>query len=262
MKKITFLLLIIVSIAYSQAKKTIVPTSGTIVFERRELITDEAIYKKSQEELASKMIDYQIKNELIKNPKITDTAIINQLKEQLVMAIANENLYEDVAYRDENYIKYHQEFKNNQVINYTTSFEELLNDYLVINTKTQLTKTIANDSITVLSENQPYKYSTAEILEIKEYKEETKTINGYICFKVIMQYKSNEIEEDAELNNFMQQFIQKKELWVTTKIKCNYHPVINQKQILSKYYPLEIIESSEAHEGFITKYTIEKMDIK
>ncbi|VXC11271.1 conserved hypothetical protein [Flavobacterium sp. 9AF] len=51
-------------------------------------------------------------------------------------------------------------------------------------------------------------------------------------------------------------------MWVTTQIKCNYHPVINEKDILIKYYPLEIVESFEGLEGQITTYTLDKISIK
>jgi hypothetical protein len=52
-----------------------------------------------------------------------------------------------------------------------------------------------------------------------------------------------------------------RELWVTQEIKCNYHPVINEEEILNKYYPLEIIEYSDEIKGQKTTYKIESLDI-
>jgi hypothetical protein len=60
----------------------------------------------------------------------------------------------------------------------------------------------------------------------------------------------------------MNQYKQIRELWVTTQINCKYHPIINEKEVLLKYYPLEIIESSEMMEGYITSYTLESLTVK
>ena len=53
-----------------------------------------------------------------------------------------------------------------------------------------------------------------------------------------------------------------RELWVTEEIKCNYHPVINDIEILEKYYPLEIIEYSNDIKGVLTSYKIETLELK
>lgn len=122
-------------------------------------------------------------------------------------------------------------------------------------------KTIAKDSTSIISENIPYQYSQNEIIEINEFRDEIKTINGFKCFKIIMSFRPNSNGGD-EFESFMQQYLHKRELWVTDKIKCNYHPVINDEEILSKYYPLEIVESNEIIEGFVTSYKLNTLSIK
>ena len=68
--------------------------------------------------------------------------------------------------------------------------------------------------------------------------------------------------KDEILFDKQENYILKRELWVTNQIRCNFHPVINEKDILIKYYPLEIVESFEGLEGQITTYTLDKISIK
>lgn len=261
MKTTTFILLLITSIVYSQTIKTIVPTTGIIVLKKKEIITDTEKYKKSFAEFISKMIDYQIENELNERLVFPDSLQIEQLKSEMKMMFLLE-MDNDLDNKEEKNIKHILKFKNNSIVQYITSFDEVIEDYTIINPQTQLTKIMASDSLTVLSENKLYEYNISKILELEEFKQETKLINGYNCFKVIMKCKSN-LQSDDEFDTFINEnYILKRELWVTTQIKCNYHPVINEKDILIKYYPLEIIESFEGLEGQATTYTLEKISLK
>jgi hypothetical protein len=40
------------------------------------------------------------------------------------------------------------------------------------------------------------------------------------------------------------------------------HPIINDKEIISKYYPLEITETSDMLKGKITHYEVENCTLK
>lgn len=261
MRKTTFLLLLLTISTVAQVTKTIVPTAGAIVFKKIAIINDAEKYKKSYGELSSKMIDFQIKKEISNTIINIDTSKVNQMKKAFKTILLKE-IENDITNKENGNLKYHQEFKDNTIINYITSFGEIINNYSIISPKQKLLKILANDSITLVSENQAYSYNQNEIIEIKEHQKENKIIDGYSCFKVVMLYREN-LENDIDFENFMQQnYIQKRELWVTTQIKCQYHPIINEKEILLKYYPLEIIESTENIEGFIASYTIESLKIK
>ncbi|WP_420573640.1 hypothetical protein [Kordia sp.] len=67
--------------------------------------------------------------------------------------------------------------------------------------------------------------------ELIEYRNETKLILGYKCFKVLMRQKSKH-NPNFPFYDF--------ELYVTEEINLNYNPISRYKQILGKYYPLEI----------------------
>lgn len=246
------------TIIFSQTK-AIVPKQGTIVFKKSEIITDFEKYRKSFGVIASKMVDFQIEKELMDNlmKPSADSTQINELK-QAIKFIIEEDLNQKIENKD---LKYHQTFKEQLVINYITFDGDTYKNYNIIDTDKNTLKTVAEDSITLISENIPYLYNQSEIIEIKEFKDHTKMINGFQCFKVIMLFKPNYCEE-GEFENFMNQYKHKRELWVTDKIKCSYHPVENHKEIITKYYPLEIIESNEAFEGNIVNYSIIEFSAK
>lgn len=70
--------------------------------------------------------------------------------------------------------------------------------------------------------------------ELVEYRNETKNILGYKCFKVIMRNKKKQNESRLIIYDF--------EMYVTEDISINYSPISRYKEILEKYYPLEIIK--------------------
>lgn len=256
--KVNYLVFLLFSITlFSQ--KTIVPKEGTIVFIKKDSVTDIEKYKKSFGVMASKMVDFQIEKELVDNlmKPDTDSTQITELKKALI-SIIEEDLNKEIENKD---LKYHQIFKNHSIINYATFNGNVIENYNFIDTHKKTFKTIAKDSTSIILENIPYQYSQNEIIKINEFRDEIKTINGFKCFKIIMLFRLNSNDED-EFESFMQQYLHKKELWVTDKIKCNYHPVINDEEILSKYYPLEILESNEIIEGLVTSYKLNTLSIK
>ena len=114
-------------------------------------------------------------------------------------------------------IKIHHEF-NRDTIKMYCSINGKINNRIFIN----------RISHEVKDENNEYaEFYKNEIIEISEFKNEIKTINGFKCFKVI--YSFNSQEKSFDFNNFS---MNNRELWVTEEIKCNYHPVINDIEIL------------------------------
>ena len=104
-------------------------------------------------------------------------------------------------------------------------------------------------------------YSGNTIHDLKVLKEHTKMIRNYKCFKVIYTYSENNTA-DVDFSAFMGNFKVTREMWVTSQIKAMLHPIINDQEILSKYYPLEIIETSEMSKGKITHYEVENCTLK
>lgn len=246
------------TIVFSQ-NKAIVPTKGAIVFKKLEIISDVEKYKKSMGAMSSKMVDFQIEKELMDNlmkPNV-DSTEINELK-QTLKSIIEEDLNQDIENKD---LKYYQIFKKQLIVNYQTFNDNTYENYKIIDTYKNTLKIVDKDSITIISDNVNYQYSQDEVIEINEFREETKKINNFKCFKVILLFKPN-YNEDDEFENFMNKYIHKRELWVTDKIKCTYHPIENHKEIITKYYPLEIIESNEVIEGHFINYATILFSIK
>ena len=266
MKFVYIICLLFSSIMFSQSK-AIVPKQGAIVFKKVDTITDVEKYIISMVKLTSKMIDAQMKNiierELVENQMQlnTDSTQINEMK-QVMKNMIEESVMQDIDNKaiDNKDIKYHQLFKNQLVVKFQTLNDVIFENYNVINIQKNTSKTLESDSITIVSENIEYQYSKNEVLEIKEFKNETKKINGFKCFKVIMLFKPYYNEED-EFENFINQYVHKRELWVTDKIKCSYHPIENQKEIITKYYPLEITESIVGIEGQLVNFSIVSLSI-
>lgn len=83
----------------------------------------------------------------------------------------------------------------------------------------------------ILGKRQIRLSSIPDNFEIIEYRNETKLILGYQCFKVLVRKK---FQSNLHLT------IYDIEMYVTEDIKVSYSPITRSKEILDKYYPLEI----------------------
>lgn len=153
---------------------------------------------------------------------------------------------------------YHHIFKSDVIVSYKTFENKVYGNYNFIDTKTGLMKMVSKkDSSTVFLKNQPFydKYSKGIIIDISEDHNDTKNIKGYNCFKVNVTITIKIYENDSSSPTISKKY----QLYVTDKIKCIYHPVPLPKEILMKYYPLEIIEIMDPMR---TEYTISSFTLK
>lgn len=149
------------------------------------------------------------------------------------------------------------------------------NQVTVINRTTGKQKNYTlQDSILVLDEftiSVPVKDSNKN-LKIKEYREITKNIKGFNCFKIIVTrtepfFKPFNSIEDYVSNEFKEKYIDYLEptsqqiLYVTEEIQFKYHPFINLSEVLYKYYPLEIISTNGFIDGVEKKCTVEEIQV-
>lgn len=268
-KNITLLCLFIASITYSQSK-IISPKNGKITFLKKEVITDNGKYKESLKTYIPELIQYSMKSVVIErelNGEFVDTTNLKALSGMLIdQNLVDFFMTELLNEEDDRQVKYHHIYKNASIYEFATSFDDPIKDYYkFIETKTGLEKNVSNDSITVIKPEEPYNYSFDEIIKLEEFRKEIREINGFTCFKVMLEYKSglNENEGfDEDYASFVNSKKLTKELWVTEKIHSLYHPVLKYKSILEKYYPLEISEFTEAMIGFKTMYVIDDFDLK
>lgn len=272
MKKNIILLfsLFIATIASSQSK-IIYPKTGKITFLKKEVITDKEKYKESLKTFIPELMQHSIKSvvkERELNGEKVDSTNLTALSgmfmdESVTELFMNELLNED----DDRQVKYHHIYKNETIYEYITSFDYPIKDYYkFIDTKKGLEKNVSHDSITVIKLEEPHNYSYDEIIQLEEFKNEIREINGFKCFKVLLEYKSGENADegldDQDFISFVNAKKQTKELWVTENIQSLYHPVLKYKAILEKYYPLEISEFSESMNGFKTMYVIDKFSLE
>lgn len=183
--------------------------------------------------------------------KVADTTAINQrLKEISATVNTAVNQIE----------KRHHEFKGDKIISYRTTDGIRGDYYSIINTKTGLNGMVAKrDSDVVHLPELPYytPYAKGSTIKIIEYPKEVKKINGFDCFKLTAVTTSYIDEDDFSSLEITTNY----EMWVTDKIKCLYHPVVWLKEVLEKYYPLEIIESSDMLAGK-TVYSLSSFSLK
>ncbi len=251
MKKKILVLFLLISCCVLSQNKAIVPKSGTIVFVKEETVLDKDLYLKSQKELIPKMkkaLTKQLFYERLAEGKRTDTIVLKTEVDKVVL-IYEMMLPSEIDEPKEN-IKFHHEFKGDTIITYNSKNNESNYNQKLIN---QVSGLITND------DNEYVDLEENQIINLTEFKKETKIINGLTCFKVV--YSFNHVNEESGFDFLSEVVSNIRELWVTQELKCNYHPVINEKEILEKYYPLEISEYSEEIKGYKTTYTIEKFSL-
>ena len=249
MKRVCFIIAILFfNISFSQ-NKTIVPKSGAIVFVKKDTITDRKLYLESNADFKPKFLKAfkeQIYFERLSDGKSTDTILLNKKIKEL------SNLYDFVSNEKENgIVKYHCNYVKGKILKFI-EIDGQKEKEQIINLKNNAI-TNAND------EYVDYYALQTQIINLKEFRNETKVINGFKCFKVKYQYKD---DSDPELEMLSTITTSTRELWVTESIKSLYHPVINDFQILEKYYPLLIIQYSDEIKGFQTEYKLEKLTFK
>lgn len=226
-----FFIILCSCVLSAQNTKTITPKTGNIVFLRKKNVDNESF------DSSSGKFRNALKAEAIAEG-ITDTAMINQ--------VVNMTLNEMKSVKEDVY-KAHFKFMDSVIVSYKTMNNKVIGDYTVIDrAKGTYTMLAKKDSLFRYMMNSPYEYSDSKVT-IKEYPNETKIINGYKCFKIIVA--ANDFPDNADVPAELKDSQTITEMWVTRQIQCLYHPVIRYKDILQKYYPLEISESGGLVDG-------------
>lgn len=244
--KIKYLTMLLFSASFFGQQKAIIPKKGIVVFKCTEEIYDMKLYQNSKKEFFKSLMQSAgktVKKEREEMGIQTDSILLNSTIE----ALSNID-----------------EMSSKNGINYFIEYS----DSLV--TKKEIRDGIDQFSVSINYNSRKfindytervYNFSEIKILDFKENKNETKNINGYNCYKVKYSFLETEIN-DEDLNMFMSNFPTKREMWVTDKIISKFHPIINENEILNKYYPLEIIEFSEMMKGVKTFYKIQELNIE
>ncbi len=260
-----FIVLLFLNTMVSAQNKTITPKNGTISFNVQEIITDSLAYRASNKKMLKDMFLVHGKS-LKEEMETKDTLQLNQMIEEFSKSA--DFFFEELTFNEP------KENKSVVMIYYKDSINyHWTNDYGVIGSeniinikafpepqtkfRAAIQKLIENND-DVYSERKEYDYyySNNKIIEIKENKKETKKVNGFDCFKVIYTFIEDGLDETDEFATFMKKYPQTREIWVTNKIKSPFHPIVREKEIIEKYYPLEIKQYSKEFKGIEENYTI------
>jgi len=116
---------------------------------------------------------------------------------------------------------------------------------------------------TLTNDYRRYNLMTNKLIEVKKYsfyspkaaykeivyKDSIKNINGFNCYKVF-------ISEELSDNNSKKY----KEMYVTEDISSLYHPAQIRKELLKKYYPLEIKVYSDFLKDKVTYFKVKLIE--
>ncbi|WP_298511124.1 hypothetical protein [uncultured Kordia sp.] len=115
-------------------------------------------------------------------------------------------------------------FKKSDIENY----KQINRETLELNTVKRYVNT---NKYTIFSKRKIDQFSISDTYRITEHRDDVKIILGYKCFKIVLEKKS---PKNAHLD------VYNIEMFVTEDIKLNYSPIIKYKDILNKYYPLQV----------------------
>lgn len=242
-------------------KKEIYPIKGEIVFLKQDTVYNKKAYSESFNLLETKFavtLKNQIVKERIDNNESIDTILLNkmvELSKQNLKSILSQIKFK--SHKKQSHIK----FQDSIIVVHSKNSNGKGN-YKIINRLNNTCKIVKSDSITVFSNKKLYSYKDEKGIRIKEFLEDIKIINGFKCHKVVVEIPERMDVEDEEFSKLFEGVKKTYILYVTNKIKSKYHPVINYKTILDKYFPLEVIEKESLFEGFETKYKLIKIDLK
>ena len=238
---IKFVILLPITV-FSQ-NSTIVPKSGTVVFESKNIVTDEKLYNESFNYFKAYIISADVEETIKINAMTGSRYPYDDESMEITFNVSFPLNDKTRTYR------YFHEFEGTAIYQYITLNDDMMRR-IAIDVNTGSTDDVFRDF--------EY-YSHNEIIEMKEFPEEIKIINGYKCFKVVSFLKKGIC---PVFDDFTDGYVDYRELWVTDKIKCAYHPVISDKIILEKYYPLEINEYFNVLKGYVKKYELIKLEIE
>ncbi|PTX60227.1 hypothetical protein C8N46_107234 [Kordia periserrulae] len=223
MKKVVFSILLLLSSMYLYSQDQ--PKHGTIVFESCEYIANKHLAPSEQEK---KLEKERMRNSIKKNlDEKNPDEFINSIPKTYIQTYGDSlkctytlDIYKNV-YEAKKTCDY---FKKSTNEIYEQLNRETL-EYNVVN------RDINTNTYTIFPKRKNYQFSISDTHEITEYRKETKKILGYDCFKIVLKRK-NLNGQRLDVFNI--------EMFVTEEIKLNYSPIIKYKDILDKYYPLEV----------------------
>tara|TARA_R110000868_G_scaffold144520_1_gene363766 strand:+ start:535 stop:1320 length:786 start_codon:yes stop_codon:yes gene_type:complete len=260
MKKIILkVVLLVLTTSFTITKYSKTPKSGIIVFEKKGTITNIKNFNTSLEDFSDSYIKNIKTSILLEREK--DSMPVNFDELEMLLSFSKINLKK--SYLDQfesDSLFYYHKYQDSLIIEYEKVGANIIGDYTVIyrNSET-FNKLSKKDSTTFYLTKESYVFINEKNLIIQEYKEDSKVIFGYKCFKIVLIVKE-ENENDLEYNQAFKNYNEIYECYVTEEIKSKFHPIIKYKSLLKKYYPLEIKKKYSMLKSAEINYKIESIN--
>lgn len=229
-------------------KKALEPKTGSIFLVNEVKITDSVSFNESFHafiENFMKGVKAKIINEYGSYNETIDTLRLNEIAEMMKSTLFATmgkpgKIRQLIEYKNDKifYVQLNSSGINNELYYYDRRTDKVVNSY---------DKSTLGDY-----------FDGEQIISVKEHRKETKNIEGYNCFKVVYRYQ----EKSEKSEPFMPAIFYTRKLWVTDELRSSFHPVVKSRKILSKYFPLEIIESIGDVKGIETVYMSESIDLR
>ncbi|MDQ8003651.1 MAG: hypothetical protein REI64_02560 [Pedobacter sp.] len=248
---IFFIAFFLTSFSTFAQQKSFTPTRGEIVFSSSAIILDTAYFTNSLKENNKRLIKHLIKELAIDTSEKIDTInLLSLVNGNITPKSFSENSDFRFLYKD-------AIIESHKILNNKRS-----NSFSIIDTK----HTNYSD-VTVLGDDTnavdpiDFRYLKMKDKNIREFRNEKRLINGYECFKVTFNYKVAFSEDEGFLAMISNNEQCSATYWVTEKIKSLFHPISKEKEILEKYYPLEITYENPLHKGLILQYKLKSINL-
>lgn len=261
-KNITILISVLFTLTYCKSSdiyKSDPLQLNELVFEEHVHIYDSNAYKESKKKISREMINSLKEKALLESSLRGETLDSNQVNRigEVISALIENVSTESIDNVEQ--IDIHYKFQDSLIVSYKKSdgFVDELGGYHVINRNNSTFYTLLGmDSATVFISRRPYEWRDEIDLSIKEYRSQKKNIKGTDCFKIVVKV-NDFVDEDApdSLNEGTLEYT----MYVTDRFQSLFHPIVWYKTVLTKYYPLEIIERSNVKQGKETIYLLKTL---
>lgn len=250
-----FCLILIVEPSLAQ-KPVLHPRKGEIHFTSKTIIKDQKAFDEAINEKRDRLVESLLLSfSEINDSAMMDLSFLNKVKSEM----------KEQPFKIENF-DYHQIYLDTLIRSYITNADTLVGDYTLINPKKATFIIQAKSDDQVINETEDFAYSKNKEVTIEEFRKERKVINGYDCFKVIYKYKidfsdAEEVDGVDILGILGVDQSNTSEFWVTEKIQSLFHPICREKEILEKYYPLEIMQETAFFKGMTMSYMLKSISL-
>ncbi|TSE04799.1 hypothetical protein [Aquimarina algiphila] len=244
---------------FGQSKAVFTPKTGKLIFKREINITDQKLVDSTFLNGSNKVLDAETKwfNKIMGIYKTDSTHSFSS--QDSITRKAMDNFFNPNIMNSEVFLQGF-EFKDSiiEVVVEKDNIKPIYRSTIKRKKGLKLLEKIdENDHRAKFSTYQDkYKYSPENNLVIEEYRDQTKIINGYNCFKIIVQ----QTQSFGRSKNVIVHY--KYTMYGTKELQDKYHPIINFKSLLTKYYPLEIIITNDLVKGYEKVFSLKEVDLK